>query len=329
MGIKILGAGKYLPPHIATNDDFAKIVDTNDEWITKRTGIKERHMANGELAYQMGAAAAKDAIKMSGISLDEIDMIIATTITGDTHTPSLSSLVGMELGIEQAACFDVNAACSGFVYALDMAEKYLNSGDCRNILIVSSEALTKLVDYTDRSSCILFGDGAGAVVVTKSNNMFKSKLRGVPTGAFKLIAKAPFPTNAFKTKECTWNNEDIEKLPTGYMYMDGHEIYKFATSAMANVVKEVLGNANLNIDDIDLLIPHQANIRIIQTAVKNLGINPEKCYICIEKTGNISSACIPVAIAQIMEEGKFKSGDKICLTGFGAGLTYAAAVFEW
>ncbi len=329
MGIKILGAGKYLPPLIATNDDFAKIVDTNDEWISKRTGIKERHMANGELNFQMGAKAAKEAIEKSCVPLDEIDMIIGTTVSQDTYTPSMSSLVGMALGIENAVCFDINAACSGFVYALDMANKYLSFGEYKNILIVSSELLTRLVDYTDRSSCILFGDGAGAVVVTNSDNKFSAKLRGVPSGAYKLVAKVNEPSNAFKTQSCDWGNDEVNNFKDGYMYMDGHEIYKFATSTMPQVVQEALEKANMNIDDIDLLIPHQANIRIIQTAVKNLKFSMDKCYVCIDKTGNMSSACIPIAIAMAIDEGRINRGDIICLTGFGAGLTSGAAVFEF
>lgn len=330
MGIKILGAGKYLPPLVANNDDFAKIVDTNDEWITKRTGIKERHISNGELNFQMGVKAAKQAIEKSGVAFNDIDMIIGTTVSQDTYTPSMSSLVGMALGIDNAVCFDINAACSGFVYALDMANKYLSvDDDYKNILIVSSELLTRLVDYTDRSSCILFGDGAGAVVVTKSDKTFSAKLRGIPSGAYKLIAKVHEPSNAFKTQKCDWQDEEVNKLSDNYMYMDGHEIYKFATSAMPQVVNEALQKANISIDDIDLLIPHQANIRIIQTAVKNLKMSMDKCFVCIDKTGNMSSACIPIAIATAIEEGRIKSGNIVCLTGFGAGLTSGAAVFEF
>lgn len=329
MGIRITGTGIYVPEVIVTNDDMANIVDTSDEWITQRTGIKKRHMTNGELTFQMGAKAAKDAIDNAGIKAEDIDMIIGTTMTPDCFTPSMACMVGCELNIQNVMCFDVNAACTGYVYAFDMARNFLETGKYRNILIVSSEVLSRVVDFTDRSTCVLFGDGAAATVVTKSDGVYASFLSGDPSGAFKLYAKLPVPNNPFKSGQTDWGREDVNIYRDNSITMEGDEIYKFATTVLPKAVNKVVEEAGMELEHISFLIPHQANVRILLSANKRLKLPVEKLYLGIEDYGNISSACIPLAIHKLAVENRLQRGDKVCLVGFGAGLTYGATLFEW
>lgn len=329
MGLQIIGSGMYVPDVIADNEDFSKIVDTSDEWITTRTGIKTRHITNGLLTFQMGAKASKEAIERAGIQPNDIDMIIGTTVTGDCLTPSMACLVGQELGIEDAACMDLNAACAGYVFALDVAKKYLDSKDAKTILIVSAETVTRMVDYTDRSTCVLFGDGAGATIVTADDGLYSAVLKSSPMGAYKIYTKFPEPRNPFQKKGYDWGDEAVNAAPDLFMQMAGNDVYKFATTAMPQAVEMAAQKAGIDPKELDWIIPHQANIRIVQTAIKRLKLPAEKFYINIQDFGNISSACIPLAIAQLCEQGKLKKGQKVCLVGFGAGLTYGAAIFEW
>lgn len=329
MGIRIEGCGYYVPQTVVTNEDFSKIVDTSDEWITTRTGIKTRHIANEELAYQMGAKAAKQALKDANLQVSDIDMIIGTTVTPDCLTPSLACLVGKELGIERAMCFDINAACAGYVFALDIAHKYLASKEYKNILIVSSEMVSRMVDYTDRATCVLFGDGAAATVVSYSDKEYKAYINSDPQGANKLFTKIEGAHNPFRTKQPDWNDEKMNDAPFMFMQMAGNDVYKFATTTMPEAVLKAVEKANWNASDLDFIVPHQANIRIVQTAIKKLNLPQEKFYINIQDYGNISSACIPLALSQLKEQGKLENGKKVCLVGFGAGLTYGACVFEY
>lgn len=329
MGIKIIGTGMYVSDVIASNDDFSKIVDTSDEWITTRTGIKTRHITDGMLTFQMGAAAAKRAVEDAGIALDQIDMILATTVTPDCLTPSLACLVGKELGVESATCMDLNAACAGYVFALDVAKHYLESGDFQTILIVSSEIITRMVDYTDRSTCVLFGDGAAATVVTRGEGKYACVLKSNPQGADKIYTKLPAPHNPFGSNEFDWGDEGMNAAPDNFMQMAGNDVYKFATAAMPEAVKLAADKMGIGLEELEVIIPHQANIRIVQTAIKRLKLPAERFYINIQEYGNISSACIPLALSQLKQQGKLHDGEKVCLVGFGAGLTYGAAIFEW
>ena len=329
MGINIIGTGMFVPDVIAGNEDFARIVDTSDEWITTRTGIKTRHITNGTLNFQMGAAAAKEAVEEAGIDPQEIDMIIATTVTPDCLTPSLACLVGKELGIESAAGMDLNAACAGYVFALDVAKHYLESGEFETILIVSSEIITRMVDYSDRITCVLFGDGAGATIVRKGEGMYSCALKGKPQGADKIFTKLPAPNNPFGKNEFDWGNDEMNAAPDYFMQMAGNEVYKFATAAMPEAVEIAAQKAGIGVSEIDMIIPHQANVRIVNTAIKRLKLPKERFYVNIQEFGNISSACIPLALAQLSHQGRLHKGDKICLVGFGAGLTYGASIFEW
>lgn len=328
MGIRLLGAGMYLPEKVVTNEDFTKIVDTSDEWITKRTGIKRRHISQGEYTWSMGLKAAKNAINNAKIDPLEIDMIIVTTISADFAYPSMSNVIQGKLGAKNAFGIDICCACAGFVYGLDMAQRYIDTDDnIETVLVISSENVTKTVDYTDRSTCVLFGDGAGAVVVTKSENQAYSYLGADGTGAELLYAHLYPANNGFTDENVAIENAKAFPKETGrYMYMDGQEVYKFAVNAMPDAMEKACEKAGVKPEDLDYIIPHQANIRIIETAVKRMNVDINKVFVNIQETGNISSACIPVCLAQLVEQGKVKSGDKVGMVGFGAGLIYGAIV---
>lgn len=330
MGIRILGAGKYIPPFTASNEDFTKIVETSDEWIVQRTGISTRHLCAGEATYQMGVKAANEAIANAGIDRSEIDLVIATTVSGDFTTPSMACMAAHDLNITGAPCFDINAACAGFVYALDMAELYLSAGRAKCALIISSEMLSRLTDYSDRSTCVIFADGAGACVVKAENALYQSYISSEPEGAHRIFAHSAPVQNPFTGTEKYEGQDELFGHGNGrYIHMEGREVYKFATRAMPYAVEQACKKAGISVDELDLIIPHQANSRIVQTAAKNMGIPMEKCYINIDRYGNTSSACIPIGISECMADGRLKKGSKVCLVGFGAGLVYAASVFEW
>lgn len=328
MGITIKGTGNYLPPFVATNQDFEQFLDTSDEWITTRTGIKRRHLSNGELAFQIGAKAAKQALENAAISLDQIDMILVCSCSPDFLTPSTACMIGKQLGAADLPCLDLNAACAGFVYALDVAEKYLRSG-MQNILIIATEIVSRMVDFTDRTTCVLFGDAAAAVVVSPSDRLYASFLTGKPDAAEKIFTKLPPANTPFTTKPVDYGIPQINDAPAGLLMMEGNEVYKFATAAMPEAVITAAERAGIEVADLDLLIPHQANLRIINTALKKMNLPPEKCYLNIADYGNVSSACIPLGLSLLCEESRLSKGVKIGLVGFGAGLVYGAIVFEW
>ena len=328
-GVNIIGVGKYVPDLIVTNDMLSEIVDTNDEWITTRTGIKSRHITNGEPTYHLGAMAAKEAVQDADIDPKDIGIIIVTTITNDFSTPSVSCLIQREIGAIGSLAIDINCACSGFVYAFDMAKRYLETDkDIKYALVVSAEELSKITDYTDRSTCILFGDGAAAVVLERSDNkMFSSYLGADGTGAEFLLArsyqsKTPFTTN---------RDRFDDKMPDGnshYLFQNGKEVYKFATKTLPSAVINSCEKIGITPADLDLIIPHQANVRIIETAAKNLGLSMDKFYLNLENHGNTSSASVPMALYDAVKDGSLKKGNKACIVGFGAGLTYGGVVFE-
>ncbi len=329
-GIEILGTGAFTPALRVTNDDLAKVVDTNDEWISTRTGIKARHIANGEQTWRMGEEASRQAIRNAGIDGSEIGLIIATTITSDFSTPSVACVIQSRIGAKNAAAYDLNAACSGFVYGIDAAKRYLQTdSELKYVLVVAAERLSKITDYTDRSTCILFGDGAAAAVVTRSDKLFTSYIGADGSGAKFLYSKAHKVLHPFRTT-------DTDEIETGdfsaggyFLYQDGREVYKFATKALPYAAKKAAAKVGLDINDIDWFIPHQANIRIIETAAKNLGVSMDKFILNIAEHGNTSSASIPTAFHEAIEEGKIKRGDKLCLVGFGAGLTMGSVIIEY
>lgn len=329
-GVKILGMGKYVPEHIVTNEDFAKIVDTSDEWITQRTGIKKRHINDGEPTYHLGVMAAQEALEDAGVKAEDIDLIIVATCSPDFYTPSTACLIQRDIGAIGCMAMDINCACTGFDYGLDMAKRYLQSGDDVNkVLLVATEELSKLMDYTDRASCILFGDGAAAVVLEKQEDTLYSSYFGADgSGARFLAARAAKSENAFRT-----NNEEFDmQMPPAkehFLWQEGKDVYKFATRIMPQAVLKACEKAGITPDELDWIVPHQANVRIIETAAKNLGLSMDKVIVYIDRYGNTSSASIPIAFYDAVEEGRIKKGDKICLVGFGGGLTYGAVIFDY
>jgi 3-oxoacyl-[acyl-carrier-protein] synthase-3 len=307
-------------------------MDTSDEWITERTGIKNRQYALSDKGYistwRMAEEAARAALRNAGLSPSDIGLIITSTITADFFTPSVSCLVQGAIG---AVCpaFDIGAACAGFTYALDTAEKFLRAdSEIRNVLVISSEMLTRYVDFEERSSSILFGDGAAAVIVTRSDSVYGSYLGADGTGAKHLFGKLPFPANPFNTNVVDMGMEDFAGKDA-VIIQNGREVYRFATKIMPLAAEEAIRRAGLNISDVNWFIPHQANIRIIQTAAKSMDVPSERFIINIAEHGNTSSASIPIALCEAVADGRIKRGDIICTVGFGAGLTYGAAVFEY
>ncbi|WP_312644400.1 beta-ketoacyl-ACP synthase III [Hydrogenoanaerobacterium sp.] len=329
-GIKIVATGKYLPRNIVSNNDFSEIVETSDEWISQRTGMKNRHLSSGEPTWLMGSLAAQDALSSGGIDPLDIDLILVTSVTSDYMTPSAACLVQAHIGAQNAICMDVNAACSGFVYALDMARRYLCFDDIRRVLIVSSETLSKITDYTDRASCVLFGDAAGACVVEAADSLYSSDLGSDGTKAQLLYCKNPFQVkHPFMKPELVPEYDEIISPETEFLYMDGREVYKFAVKALPKAIGAACEKAGIRVEDIDLIIPHQANIRIVETAARTLGVPMGKMYVNLEKYGNTSSACIPMCLDEISKGGLLKRGQTVAVVGFGAGVTYAAAIFKW
>ncbi|MBQ8826683.1 MAG: ketoacyl-ACP synthase III [Oscillospiraceae bacterium] len=328
-GINILGTGSYAPELCITNDDMAKVVETNDEWISTRTGIKSRHYSNGELTWQMGAKAAQKAIEAAGISPEEIGLIIFSTITSDFSTPSCACMVQNAVGAVNAAAFDLNAACTGFVYSLDTAKRFLQTDEnMKYALVVSAEVLSRIVDFNDRTTCILFGDGAAAVVIERSEKMYSSYLAADGSGGKFLYARNLAPTHPFRTNKEDNYGEDFA-LDNGYLFQDGKEVYKFATKALPTASSKAAENIGFDIKEIDWIVPHQANIRIIETAAKNFGVPMDKFIINLDKYGNTSSASMPIAFDEAVRDGRIKKGQKLCFVGFGAGLTMGAIILEY
>ena len=328
-GIEILGMGSYTPSICVTNEDMAKIVETNDEWITTRTGISSRNFTDGEPTWKMGVEAAKKAIEAAGISPEEIGLIIDATITNDFSTPSTACVIQGKIGAVNAAAFDLSAACSGFVYSVDVAKRFLQTDDnLKYVLVIANENLSRILDYTDRSSCILFGDGAAAAVIGKSDKLYSSHLGADGTGAHFLYAKHPDVKHPFRTKPSEMAEGEFGS-DKDVLAQDGKEVYKFATKALPLAASKAIEKAGIDISTIDWFVPHQANIRIIETAAKNLGVSMDKFIVNISTHGNTSGVSIPLALSEAIESGKIKKGDRICLVGFGAGLTLGAIIMDY
>lgn len=328
MGVNILAMGSYLPEQILTNDDFKRFVDTDDEWIRTRTGICSRHMAGWEPAWYMGKQAALKAIEKAGIDPKDIGLIIVSSVTGDFLTPSMASIIQYEIGAENAAAFDLNAACSGFVYMLDTARRFLETdSSMKYVLIVSAEALSRFTDFEDRSTCVLFGDGAAAAVIEKSDKLYSSFLGSDGSGARKLFARNCSVAPEIRV-ESDFDDGFPEK-PRHQLYQDGREVYKFAVKALPKAFNAAAEKIGITKDDIDWFVPHQANIRIIETASKNLGVGIDKFAVTLDHHGNTSSSSIPLALCEYIDSGKITRGQKLALVGFGAGLTYGSAIIEF
>ena len=322
--VGILGTGKYVPEQVLTNQQLEQMVETNDEWIVTRTGIKERRIAaSDEATSDLAFKAAEQAIANAGLTADDIDLIIIATVTPDMSFPSTACLVQARLGAKCPA-FDLSAACSGFIYSLVTGNALIQSGMYRRILIVGAETLSRITDYTDRNTCILFGDGAGAVVIGEvpAGRGFQSFEIGADGTGGELLKVSAGGSRKPATAETVSNKEHS-------IYMAGNEVFKFAVRIMGNAAEEAIAKAGLTKADIDLLVPHQANIRIIQSSLNRLELSEDKAMINLDKYGNMSAASIPVALAEAVEQGRVKEGDKLCLVGFGGGLTWGATVLVW
>lgn len=331
--IRITGTGSALPGRIVTNKELEQMVETSDEWIRERTGIAERHVSVGETVVTLASEAAHKALEQAGKRAEEIDLILVATCSPEQYLPCCACQVQAAVGAVNALAFDVNAACSGFLFALNTADAYLRTGLAKNALIIGSEVLSKLVDWTDRSSCILFGDGAGAVVVERceaSPGILGRALHSDGTGGGVLQCGArelttPYArTSAAKTDQ-KQQTDDREH----YIQMDGQEVYRFATRRVPQCIEEALADAGLAVPDIDLFVLHQANARIIDAVAKRLHADREKFPTNLERVGNLSSASIPVLLDELHRQGKLHRGDRIVLAGFGAGLTIGACVMTW
>ena len=321
----VTGWGRYAPAQVLTNADLERMVDTNDEWIRTRTGIRERRVAAAhETTASMGAVAALRAIRTAGIDPDDIDLILLATLTPDYWMPSTAALVKEAIGNTKAAAFDVMAACSGFVYAFSTAQAYINAGLAQHVVVIGAELLTRFLDYTDRSTCILFGDGAGAVVLSASEQpggALGIELTTDPQGAYMIWlpaggAKAPPSADTIARGE-------------HYVRMEGNATYRFATKTMATTALESIRRSGLTPDDIDLFIPHQANIRIIEAVAKGLNLPMERIFVNLDRYGNTSAASVPIALAEAVNEGRVQVGDNVTMVAFGAGFTSGAVTVEW
>lgn len=319
---KIIGIGSALPERSVTNEELSKTVETSDEWITSRTGIKERRISDSITASSdLAFAAAKKALKMANVAAEEVDMIIVATCSPDVLFPSVACIIQDRLGAKNAAAFDVSAACSGFNYALSTAVNFIRSDQYKKVLVVGVDTLTKYLDWNDRSTCVLFGDGAGAVVLTpadKDSGILSSYLAADGSGGKFLVMPGGGSRNPRPKSE-------QERCIT----MDGKEVFKFAVKALENGLTRAAKLAGIELDDIDLIIPHQANIRIIDHVAKKLQLPKEKFFVNLQKYGNTSSASIPIAIDEALALGQIKKDDIIATIGFGAGLTYGANVIKW
>ena len=323
---RIAGLGAYLPEKVLTNRDFERMVDTSDEWIVSRTGIRERHVvSDGESVATLAIEAGKRAIADAGVRPEEIELLILATATVEQPIPATAAIIQPALGVTKATCFDVAAACSGFLYAMHIARQFIINGEVSTAVVIGAETLSRYTDYTDRTTCILFGDGAGAAV-----------LKSCPAGEGIL--------------RCAWHTDgsyaDFIQMPGGgskypphvkehidarlpFIKMRGNETFKVAVRSITEVCQEVLDGAGVTIDQVDLLVPHQANLRIISAVGERLGLAPEKVYLNLERVGNTSSASIPLAMREAADRGVLKRGDLVLAAAFGGGLTWAANLFRW
>lgn len=323
MAIRIIGTGSYLPKKVADNHFLSTIVDTDDEWIRQRTGIKERHLSNGkEGTTYMATHAAEAALENAGITADELDMIIVATVSADTYVPSTSCQVQGAIGAIRATCFDLNAACSGFLFAMNTAYAYIEMGMAKTILIIGAETLSREVDWSDRSSCILFGDGAGAAIMRQEEG--KGGLIASVTGSDGsqgdvLTCKGRGIQNPFHQS----------KRKKDYLRMEGQAVFRFAVTMVPRCIKQILKKTGYDTEDIKFFVLHQANVRILELIAKRLKVDIDKFPMNLDHYGNTSSASIPIILDELNRNNLLEPGDKIVLSGFGGGLTWGAVLIEW
>ena len=306
---KIVGTGSYLPPKILTNADLTKMVDTTEEWIFSRTGINERHIVTNEMTSDLALEASKNALESAGIHADEIDLIIVATTTPDKIFPSVATILQRKLGLSGCPAFDIQAVCSGFIYGLTTADQFIKTGAAKCVLVVGAETFSKITDYTDRSNCILWGDGAGAVILQASNEAGIISTHIHADGNFEEMLHVPRGAN----------NKDT-------VVMEGNAVFKMAVNTLDQIVDETLTANNLQKSDIDWLVPHQANIRILQATAKKLDLPMERVVVTVDKHGNTSAASIPLALDTAVRDGRIKRGELILMEAFGGGFTWGSVL---
>lgn len=321
---EIVGLGSYTPEKVLTNADLEKMVETSDEWITTRTGIKERHIADEHtFTSDVATEAAKAALADAKLTAEELELIIVACVSPDMYTPSVSCLVQKNIGAVNAAAFDVNAACSGFIYGVTVANQFIRTGAYRNVLVIGADCLSKITEYKDRATCVLFGDGAGAAVLRATEE---------ETGVLSTVLGSDGSIGDVLTIAGLRNDEiEQERRPYGNphtIWMDGSAVFKFAVKTMETATLEALEKAGKTLDDLALIVPHQANQRIIAGAQKRLGCGEEKIFSNVAKYGNMSAASVPVALDEAVKEGRLKKGDLFVIVGFGGGLTWGSAVIR-
>ena len=316
---EIIGWGHYLPAKVLTNDDLSKMVETNDEWISTRTGIKSRNITETETTADLAVKASEMALKNAGVAVDEIDLIVVGTLTPDNTTPSvaakISNIIGTRAGIPT---FDVAAACSGFVYALTMADNMVRLGQVKTALVIGAETLSKVVDWTDRNTCVLFGDGAGAVVIRAKEGNGTADDAGILST--RLYSDGAQYNNLYISGGVSTTGK------AGFIVMNGKEVFKSAVGSLSEAAEAVMNDAGVTIDSVDWLLPHQANIRIIEGVGHKLGIAPEKVIVTVDHHGNTSAASIPLALSESMESGKIKKGNLVAISAMGAGFTWGGVL---
>lgn len=316
-GVEIRAVAHYVPPRVLTNDEISAWVDTSDEWITERTGIKARHISDGENTSDLAVQVAKKLLENAKMSPADVDLVLVATTTGDYNSPTVSCIVQEAVGATNAAALDVNAACTGFVYGVSVAHKFLLSGQYKNVMLIGTEVLSKYVDWTDRGTCILFGDGAGGAILS--------------AGAAKVYGEM---LHARGDKAITVNHQEVEnpfsgkKRTLGQIAVDGQEVFKFAVKSVAENIAALMEQMKMSLDEVDYIIPHQANQRIIDGIAKKLKLDLSKFYMNIERFGNTSAASIPIALSEMFKKGILKKGNKVILAGFGGGLTWGSILVE-
>lgn len=328
---QITGLGHYVPDLTISNDDLSAFLETSDEWIYTRTGIKKRHIADTETSYELAAQAGKKAIEAAGLDASDVDLIVVATFSGEYATPSMACLVQKELEAERAMCFDVSAACSGFVYGLDIADQFLRTGKYTNALVIGSEKLSQILDWEDRGTCVLFGDGAGAAVLrgceplTSEGNMSKESPLGIIDTVNHSIGK---------DFECLYAKNTVNKTPyyegsdEHKLLMNGQEVFQFACTKVPQVLRELAERNSVDLAEIDYFVLHQANSRIVAKIAKRMKINIDKFYMNMNEYGNTSAASIPIALSEMAQQGMLE-GKKVMISGFGAGLTYGASLIQF
>ena len=318
---KITGTGGYLPEKVVTNADLEKIVDTTDEWITSRTGIKKRHLVvDGETTCDLAEKAALDAMDAAGLTKDDIDLIIVATTTPDRIFPSTACLLQDRLDIHGCTAFDVQAVCTGFVYALGVADKFIKSGTHKTALVIGAETMSRTVDWNDRTTCVLFGDGAGAVILEASDEPGILSTHLHADGKYKDLLTVPAGVS---------ENPALFQSGEAYMQMKGNEVFKMAVNTLGRIVDETLAANNMEKSDIDWLVPHQANIRIINATAKKLGMSTDHVVVTVHEHGNTSAASVPLALNEAVRDGRIKRGETILLEAFGGGFTWGSALIKY